>query len=137
MKALKTFLSKSEEDTKKAAYWVVENLAKKGNKCIVFLKGDLGSGKTRFVKFALESLGIKEEEFNGSPTFTVINEYRDGIYHIDLYRVGIDESVVEYLENEEGIFFIEWPEELNIEPDIVIEFEIEGEQRRRIDVYSS
>ncbi len=138
MEVLKTFLSRDEEDTKKVACWVVEYLIKrKENKCIVFLKGDLGCGKTRFVKFALECLGIDEEEFDGSPTFTVMNEYRNRIYHIDLYRVGIDESVVDYLESEDGIFFVEWPEKLTIKPDVVVEFKFEGEQRRKIDVYSS
>lgn len=131
-------VSKSESDTKRFAADIVGRFIKNRRKCIVFLKGELGSGKTTFVRFALEKLGVDEEDFCGSPTFTIINEYGK-IYHIDLYRLNsIDDvyesGVYDYL-NGEGIFFIEWPEVLDIEPDITIEFIPLSEKERQIDVY--
>ncbi len=131
-------ISKSEKDTKKIAGDIVERFIKGKRRCVVFLKGELGSGKTTFVRFALEKMGIDEKDFQGSPTFTIVNEYGK-IYHIDLYRMESVEDVYEsgvydYL-NRDGVFFIEWPEVLDIKPDITIEFITLSEKERQIDVY--
>jgi tRNA threonylcarbamoyladenosine biosynthesis protein TsaE len=82
----------------------------------VLLKGDLGTGKTTFVKCICRLLGSADEVT--SPTFTLVNEYRDAagdpIFHIDLYRLQtLDEvlqiGIEEYLHS--GAWcFIEWPE---------------------------
>ncbi|AEA33450.1 tRNA (adenosine(37)-N6)-threonylcarbamoyltransferase complex ATPase subunit type 1 TsaE [Hippea maritima] len=136
----KSYVSKSENETKKIAKEIVKNLISNKKRCVVFLKGDLGSGKTTFVRFALEALGLKDDEFEGSPSFTLVNEYKEGIFHMDLYRITSDEELInsgiyDYFSNE-GIFFIEWPDKLKIKPDIVIEFK-DKNGGRIINVHSS
>lgn len=134
-------VSKSEGETKKIAERVVKEFILEKNRCLVFLKGELGSGKTTFVRFALESLGIGEDKFKGSPTFTIVNEYENNIYHIDLYRIKsmdelIESGIYDYFERE-GIFFVEWPEILHDKPDLLLEFKELGDSVREIYVYSS
>ena len=132
-------VSKSLDDTKMIAHKIVEDFILGKNRCVVFLKGDLGSGKTTFVRFALEKLGVKEDKFNGSPTFTIVNEYGN-VFHIDLYRLKskedvFDSGIDEYL-SKDGVFFVEWPEILDMKPDILIEFLDIGDKEREIHVYS-
>jgi len=84
---------------------------------VLCLVGDLGTGKTCFVQGLGQGLAI--EGPITSPTFTLINEYRDGrdgltFYHIDLYRVSgvqeaLDFGLEEYLYGE-GVCAIEWAE---------------------------
>lgn len=87
---------------------------------VLLLSGELGSGKTSLVQGIGAGLGIKDPV--SSPTFTLINEYREGripLYHIDLYR--LDGAEVEQLnlalywdewETTPGIVAIEWSERL-------------------------
>ena len=85
---------------------------------IVGLKGDLGAGKTQFVRGVAAGLGSRERVH--SPTFALINEYRGGrlpIFHIDLYRLetanAIDSAGLEdYFQQTEGVTLIEWFERL-------------------------
>ncbi len=81
----------------------------------VALFGELGSGKTQFVKGVCEALGV-EESLVSSPSFTIVNEYEGfvPVYHLDLYRIKKQEEAlefgfVEYIESN-GICLIEWPE---------------------------
>ena len=63
---------------------------------IYCLNGDLGVGKTVFTKGFADGLGISEEV--NSPTFTIIQEYKDGripLYHFDVYRIGDPEEMYE------------------------------------------
>ncbi len=134
-------VSKGEGETRIAAERVVEEFIIGKKRCVVFLKGELGSGKTTFVRYALEVLGIGEDEFKGSPTFTIVNEYENNIYHIDLYRIKsmdelIESGIYDYFERE-GIFFVEWPEILHDKPDLLLEFKERGDSVREIYVYSS
>ena len=100
----------------------------KGNEVICLL-GDLGSGKTTFVKGLAEGLGIKEGYQVRSPTFTIVNEYptqRGRLIHIDLYRVK-DFDVEQFVG--EGIVVVEWARNLEL-CDCIIEFLFEGDGRR-------
>ena len=76
---------KTLEDTKKLAEKFA-SLTPDG--CFVNLFGEIGAGKTAFVRYVAEALGIKEKVT--SPSFTILNEYHTGkipIYHFDLYRL--------------------------------------------------
>ena len=109
---------RSLEDTKNLGQEIAKEIVKRKDKSafIVFLDGDLGTGKTTLVKEIIFALGIKEKV--KSPTFTIIEPYElnnKNIYHIDLYRIN-DPSELEiiglreYLNESEAIIFIEWPE---------------------------
>ncbi len=80
------------------------------NGLCVLLYGDLGAGKTVFVKGVGEALGISGVR---SPTFTLINEYEsdNGIFlcHADLYRLD-DAASLGLEEYEDSVLFVEWPE---------------------------
>lgn len=103
----------SMDDTRELAKRFAE-LAKDG--CFVNLFGDIGAGKTAFVRLVAEALDIKEKVT--SPSFTILNEYHTGeipIYHFDLYRlehVGIKTITDELREYSEGknLTFVEWAE---------------------------
>ena len=84
---------------------------------ILLLSGDLGAGKTTFVRGVAKGLGIDTDEVT-SPTFTLVHEYRGGrlpLIHVDLYRleqadldeIGLDEDLARA-----GVVAIEWPERL-------------------------
>ncbi len=79
---------------------------------VISLYGELGSGKTTFVRGIARGLGIDKVR---SPTFTLINRYegRCVLYHIDLYRIAEEEEVfhlglTEILEDQNAIIVIEW-----------------------------
>jgi tRNA threonylcarbamoyladenosine biosynthesis protein TsaE len=104
-------VSHSVEETWEIARKVVER-ASAGT--VIALHGELGSGKTCFVKGLALALGI--DQLVTSPTFTLVREYngRRRLYHIDLYRLhSPDEALAlgfeEYLQTD-GITAIEWAE---------------------------
>lgn len=111
---------------------------------IVLLSGDLGAGKTHFVKGVARGLGHDESHVN-SPTFTLIHEYRKGripIYHVDAYRLkGEQEAIDIGLEDilyGDGITLIEWPERIKgLLPNGCIEVRIEktGTETRRFSYF--
>jgi len=86
---------------------------------IVLLNGDLGAGKTTFVKKFVES--ISEDAIASSPTFTIMQKYETSVgpvYHFDLYRIETLEELemtgfFEYLDYS-GTIFIEWAEKFDI-----------------------
>ena len=107
----KIFYSASLEDTYNIASIFFREL-KKGN--VIVFEGDLGVGKTEFVRAICNCLEI--DEVITSPTFTLINQYQcslANIYHIDLYRIKnrnelLELGFLELFENKNSIFFIEW-----------------------------
>ena len=88
---------------------------------IIGLVGELGTGKTAFVRGFAEGIGVGKEAWVRSPTFTLINEYsgRVAVFHIDLYRVAKPEeqtglNLREYLYGD-GVSLVEWFEYLPAE----------------------
>ena len=81
---------------------------------VIALSGELGSGKTHFVKGIAKGLGFLDEVT--SPTFTLVHEYRGGrlpIWHVDWYRIkSVEEAFRLGLEEvwQEGVTVMEWPE---------------------------
>lgn len=78
---------------------------------VICLNGELGSGKTLFVKGIAQALGI--DESITSPTFTIVKEYLNGempLYHFDVYRLdgNTDGVGIEEYFNKNGIVVIEW-----------------------------
>jgi len=83
---------------------------------VVALQGDLGAGKTHFVKGLADGLGYEPHEVR-SPTFTIVQVHEGEqmpLYHFDAYRVGspgefVDLGFEEYVYGE-GVTVVEWPE---------------------------
>jgi tRNA threonylcarbamoyladenosine biosynthesis protein TsaE len=133
------FISNSAEETIAAG----RSYALSACKGDVFaLTGDLGAGKTQFVKGFVAGLGSRAEVT--SPTFVLVHEYEDGrlpVYHFDFYRLDNREAVLrlgfdDYVFGE-GVSLIEWadrhtdliPTEANW-----LSFELKGENTRVIRV---
>ena len=115
----------SETDTKKIAT-DFSKIVKKGD--VICLYGDLGSGKTFFVKSVCENFEINEVN---SPTFAIVNEYfgKLKVYHFDFYRLKNSDELMgigfyEYLNDKDAVLFIEWSEKF---PEIL--------PRNRIEIY--
>jgi tRNA threonylcarbamoyladenosine biosynthesis protein TsaE len=110
---------------------------------IVGLKGDLGAGKTQFVRGVAAGAGATDRVH--SPTFALINEYRTGrlpIFHIDLYRLETADAILsagldDFFQQKDGITLIEWFERLesagmaNLATHI-LRFEVTGDNERII-----
>ena len=109
---------------------------------IFFLYGEMGVGKTTFVKFLINNMQIRSKKKLTeitSPTFNIMNEYDINgllVKHYDLYRLkSVDE--LEHLnifdENDKAILLIEWPQIIRKEPNLVTKlyFEYENEYQNR------
>lgn len=102
------YTSRSEEDTMELA----ENIeSEKFPGMVICLNGDLGSGKTVFVKGFARSLGMSENIT--SPTFNIVKEYNSGempLNHIDAYRIDETDHTIAFDDyfNSNGITIIEW-----------------------------
>jgi tRNA threonylcarbamoyladenosine biosynthesis protein TsaE len=84
---------------------------------VVLLSGNLGVGKTAFVRGLAHGLGIDPGEVS-SPTFTLVHEYRGGrltLYHADLYRLeraATDDLGLEEMGVKDGVLAVEWADRL-------------------------
>ena len=108
---------------------------------VVLLYGDLGAGKTAFVRGMARGVGANPDEVS-SPTFTLVQEYAGPavtLYHVDLYRLEpaeIDDLGLEDLVSGEGVVAIEWAERWKGRPEDVTEVRIAdlGDERRSITI---
>lgn len=130
-------LTTSEEETGSSGERLAQSL-RPGD--VVLLYGDLGAGKTAFVRGLARGLGAAGDDVS-SPTFTLIQEYagRVTLYHVDLYRLEsreVDDLGLDDLVLGDGVVAIEWAERWVGRPDDVIEVRIDdaGGDRRRIRV---
>jgi tRNA threonylcarbamoyladenosine biosynthesis protein TsaE len=111
--AIQEMITRSEAETEDVGRRFAERLSR-GQ--VIHLLGDLGAGKTAFVRGLAQGLGVDPDEVS-SPTFTLIQEYRGGrlaLFHVDLYRLagaevpdlGLDSLAAE------GVVAIEWASRL-------------------------
>ncbi len=107
---------KTEADTANAARALGEALAQRNEPFLIFLEGELGAGKTAFVRALARGLGIPEEIPIQSPTFSIFREYPESqpsLLHGDLYRLGSEDELEELgLEErlESWLVVLEWAE---------------------------
>jgi len=136
-----TFISHSPAETESLG----EKLGRSAQSGFVLaLTGDLGAGKTQFVKGIARGLGISARVH--SPTFTLANEYGGGrlkLFHLDLYRLETRKQILsagieEYLQPD-GVSVIEWAERMEdgrwkMEGGKIkkVKIEIAGEMERKI-----
>lgn len=114
------WISRSPEETRVAGERFGTTL--RGGE-VLLLSGQLGAGKTLFVKGVAASLGVAEDDVT-SPSFTLVNQYegRLKLYHIDLYRLNEGAQAAhavdldELLMDESAIVIIEWAERMGAYP---------------------
>jgi len=110
---------------------------------VVLVSGDLGAGKTTFVRGALRALGVAGPVT--SPTFTIARRYEDGrvpVSHLDLFRLdGLGGEEPDLLADElaaDRVAFVEWPEHAELDDDVParvvarVRLEHLGGDRRRV-----
>ena len=132
------YYSESEDDTRAIAGKIAGEL---NAGSVLLLSGDLGAGKTAFVRGLAEGLGISSDDVT-SPTFTLVHEYHGGrlpLIHVDLYRldradlddIGLDDELAA-----RGAIAIEWAERLarRLPGAVSVSITDQGGDRRRIDV---
>ncbi len=135
----KEYITRSEEETFRLAKKLSQGF--KGTE-IVFLIGELGSGKTIFAKGLAAGLGLEDFHQVCSPSYTLLNIYqgKHTIFHIDLYRLGKDSEVLDlgwedYLG--QGVLIVEWAEKVKFDLDAIrVTFRMGKKEERIIGVAS-
>jgi tRNA threonylcarbamoyladenosine biosynthesis protein TsaE len=137
--ALRSFQTEGEEETAGAGEDIAP-LLRAGD--VLLLEGELGAGKTAFVRGLARGLGLAADEVT-SPTFTLIQEYRPApaglvLYHADLYRLSpreVDDLGLGEL-SEDGILAVEWPDRWKDPPESVYRVRLEhrGGDKREITI---
>lgn len=131
------YTSRSERDTMTLA----QNIeSEKFPNMVICLDGELGSGKTIFVKGFAKALGI--EENITSPTFNVVKDYPNGelpLYHMDVYRLEEDDNTIGFNDyyTSGGITIIEWADIIKDrlpEERLEIKFKIIDENTRVLNI---
>ena len=117
------------------------------NSLLINLIGNLGAGKTTFVRGLIQELGF--DEFVKSPTFTIVESYESEnlkVFHFDLYRIEDDKElqaigVEDYLTEENAITLVEWPEKSKRyfnNPDYIIELNhCDNDEKRLINIFAA
>lgn len=127
------FQIQNTNELPKVAQEIISQLQQK----IILFEGEMGAGKTTFIKVLLQEMGTTDEI--SSPTFSIVNEYEipEGkVFHFDLYRIkseeeALDFGVEEYLYSGEYCF-IEWPDKISgllPEKHHTVKIIVEGNQR--------
>jgi tRNA threonylcarbamoyladenosine biosynthesis protein TsaE len=105
------FHTSSEDETIALGERLARTLPQKG---VVLLIGNLGAGKTTLAKGIVKGLGAASPDEVSSPTFTLIHEYSDRVYHVDLYRLDDPRAVarlgLDELFDRDALVLIEWGE---------------------------
>ncbi len=133
-----TVVTSSPDETKALGEKLAKNL-----KCgdILALEGELGSGKTQFVKGLAKGLGVSQDSYVRSPSFILLNEYagRLPLYHFDFYRLttpfDLDTIGMEEYFDGDGITVIEWADKFPAaipKRAVHIKFEVLDENHRII-----
>lgn len=114
-----------------------------GNDTIFAFYGNMGAGKTTFIKAVCEELGV--EDVINSPTFAIVNEYLadngNTIYHFDCYRINkiveaLDMGCQDYFDSG-NLCFIEWPEniaEILPEEAVAVHINVQDNDSRIIEI---
>lgn len=120
----------------------IEFIKQMGDNTVFAFHGEMGAGKTTFIKAICEKLGVTD--VINSPTFAIINEYRSDsgelIYHFDFYRINKEEEAFDFGYEDYffsgSLCFIEWPERIeSLLPHDTVHVtvkEVEGGQRQAI-----
>lgn len=116
-----------------------------GDETVYAFKGEMGAGKTTFIRQLCRALGV-EEDLANSPSFSIINEYRSDttaelMYHFDLYRLETVEEALEigvedYFDSG-ALCFLEWPERIEpLLPDdtVVVDLKVYDDESRTLTV---
>ena len=107
----RTYETLSEEETIRLGGMLAAELQRP---CLVLLIGNLGAGKTTLTKGIVSGLGVAPADEVSSPTYTVIHEYGEDVYHIDLYRLERPDEVVslglDEMFDRNAVMLIEWGE---------------------------
>ncbi len=105
--------SRSPQETEAIGEHIARSLTRGA---VLGLSGELGAGKTCFVRGVARALGVRGPVL--SPTFTLINEYRGElpVYHVDAYRTGgsaeVDDLGLDEYFDGEGVTLVEWADKL-------------------------
>ena len=136
--SVRVFHTASEEETIALGEKIARELPRKA---VVLLIGDLGAGKTTLAKGIAQGLNAASADDVSSPTFTLIHEYGDRVYHVDLYRLDTAAEVatlgLDEIFDREAVVLVEWGERfpgLMPAPRVEIRLEAEGEDQRRIEI---
>ncbi len=108
---------------------------------VICLEGDLGAGKTTLTQFIATGIEVDKNEYVTSPSFAILHEYlgRIPLYHMDLYRLGSGDELIELGFEEyfygDGLCVIEWPsrgEDLIPEDNLKITLKNISENKREL-----
>ncbi len=111
-------LTNSPEETENIGIYFAKICVLQNGPVVVALKGDLGSGKTTFVKGFAKGLEVKEQI--SSPTFVIFKKYKTNkhnLYHFDAYRIEENKEMLvlgfsEIISSENSVVIIEWSENI-------------------------